>query len=222
MKSSKLIIVLLFALISIFVFSFKRIPDEDSRPRNDDVKYLVVHYTANLDDGADAEANAKYLKRMKNVGCHYAIDDKEIIQCVSEDSVAYAIGDRRWSGFIPKSWYKNKINNDNSISYEMCLGGGRDDSKIIDQTAHLIAAELIDRKFYIEIVDNGPIIPDLSRIVRHHDVSGKHCPRFNYNDSRWNSLKEEQSFSDFKKIVESHFYEILDERYNTDEDLIIF
>lgn len=213
----KLILLLLAIVISVLFFSFRRIPDEDTRPRRSDIKFIVVHYTANLDDGADAEANAKYLKRMKNVGCHYAIDDVEVIQCVSEDSVAYAIGDRRWSGFIPKSWYDKKINNDNSISYEMCLGGGRDDSKIIDVTARLIAEQLYNRKFYLQVNNDGPLIPDLSRVVRHHDVSGKHCPRFNYNDSRWNQKKEDISFSDFKKLVESHFYEIMDEKNQSTE-----
>lgn len=190
---------------------FKQILDRDTRKRKEPVEYIVVHYTANTNPGASAEMNARYLQKKRNAGCHYAVDDRETIQCVPESQVAYAVGDRKWFGFIPKPWHKGKIFNENSISYEMCLGGGRNDSLIIDKTAQFVAWQLFDKSLYHgeSVVINGKKYtrksPDLGRVVRHHDVSGKHCPRFFYKDSKWNQEKEDKAFYQFKLKVDAYF-----------------
>ena len=195
--------------------SFRQILDRNTRKRKDKIEYIVVHYTANLHPKADAEMNARYLQRTRNAGCHYAIDDDEIIQCVPENEVAFAVGDRKWLGFIPKPWLKGKVFNENSISYEMCLGGGRNDSLIIDITAQSVAWQVLNKGFFrYESVpvwnssDNRQVyvtrkVPDLGRIVRHHDVSGKQCPKFYYNDP-WNQAKENKAFYKFKLLVDKY------------------
>lgn len=212
-------ILLFLAVLSLLAgVSFRQILDKHTRVRRKNVEYIIIHYTANLHKGADAVANAKYLQKKEKAGCHYAIDDKEIVQCVPEDQVAYAVGDKKWFGFIPKPWYKNKIYNENSLSFEMCLGGGRNDSLILDKTAQSVAWQLYNRRFFrvdtVVTETNKYLrrIPDLGRVVRHHDVSGKHCPRFNYSDLDWNQRKEDASFRGFKNIVEQYFYKLSPDR----------
>lgn len=212
--------IVLFTVLITFLLgvSFRQIIDKHTRKRKKPVEYIVVHYTANLKKGADAVANAKYLQKTERAGCHYAIDDKEIVQCVPENEVAYAVGDKKWFGFIPKPWYKNKIYNENSLSFEMCLGGGRNDSLIIDKTAQSVAWQLYNRRFYsvdtitVDSVRYLRRVPDLGRVVRHHDISGKHCPRFNYNDTAWNQQKEDSAFRKFVKNTEFYFYKLSTDR----------
>lgn len=187
----KIKLILIFALLVPFglAVSFVKIMDRTVKKRRDKIEFLVIHYTANFNPGADARMNAMYLRNKRGAGTHYCIDDKEIIQCTDEGNVAYAVGDRKWFGFIPKPWLHNKIKNNNSLSFEMCLGGGRNDSLIIETTAQQIGWQLVNKGL------------DISRVVRHHDVSGKHCPRFYYTDEKWDQRKEDIAFNKFKERV---------------------
>lgn len=186
-------------ILTLFVtgVSFVQILDKTKKKRTRRIEYIVVHYTANLNPGANARMNAKYLQRKEGAGTHYCIDDQEIIQCTQEENVAYAIGDRFWAGFVPKRWFltdngSRKILNNNSLNFEMCLGGGRNDSLIIETTAANIGWQLVNKGL------------DLSRVVRHHDVTGKHCPKFIYNQS-WNQKKEDGQWWKFRQRVK--FYQ---------------
>lgn len=196
MKRLKIILLVVLPLLIILI-SFRQVWDKTDRKR-DEIEYIVIHYTANLDEGADAYANARYLQREERAGTHYCIDDKEIVQCTPEDKIAYAVGDKHWLGFIPKPWLKNKVKNKNSLNYEMCLGGSRNDSLIIETTAKAVAWQMVNKGFY-----NSNYELDLGRIVRHHDVTGKHCPKFFYKDE-WNQWKEDRQFWLFKKKVEDY------------------
>lgn len=192
-KRNKLKIGIMLLIPFLLTISFVKIMDRTVKKRSMPVQYLVVHWTANTASGADARANAYYLRNKKAAGTHYCIDDEEIVLCTDEDNVAYAVGGPLWRGFRPKFWLHGKILNNNSISFEMCLGGGRNDSIIIDQTAQLVGKRLVTYGL------------DMSRVVRHYDVNGKPCPRFCYNDPEWNLIREDSSFSEFKKIVEKYY-----------------
>ena len=188
----------------ISMISFRKILDNTKKQRNRSIEYIVIHYTANLGENADAEANAKYLQKKRQAGTHYCVDDTEILQCTEEHNVAYAVGDRHWFGFIPKPWLKSKILNNNSLSYEMCLGGGRNDSLILEMTAQSVGWQLINKGFY-----NSKYEVDLGRVVRHHDVTGKHCPKFSYINPKtgkpdvnyWDQKLEDGLFWKFKQRV---------------------
>lgn len=177
----------------LLIISFAKIMDRTVKKRSMPVQYLVVHWTANTSSGADARANAYYLRNKKTAGTHYCVDDEEIILCTDEENVAYAVGGPLWRGFRPKFWLVGKILNNNSISFEMCLGGGRNDSIIIDQTAQIVGKRLVTYGL------------DMSRVVRHYDVNGKPCPRFCYTDPEWNLAREDSAFAEFKKIVEDYY-----------------
>jgi N-acetylmuramoyl-L-alanine amidase CwlA len=223
MKNSKLLNkrfrwILLLSILLPFLgaVSFKQILDRTEKKRRKPIEYLVVHYTANISPTATAEMNAKYLRTKRQAGTHYCIDDKEIIQCTEEHNVAYAVGDRHWFGFFPKPWLKNKVYNNNSLSYEMCLGGGRNDSLIIETTAQQLGWQLVNKGFY-----NSKGEVDLGRVVRHHDVSGKYCPKFVYINPKtgqfdpnyWNQEAEDKAFWKFKQRVR-YYAEIHMKRLN--------
>lgn len=198
------ILPLLLIIPLVAGISFRRIMDKTVKKRKDRVEYLVIHYTANTNPGSDAEANAYYLKNKRKAGTHYCVDDQETVQCTDEENVAYAVGDKKWFGFIPKLWLKNKVTNNNSLNYEMCLGGGRNDTIIIETTAQQAGFQMVKYGFYDK---DG--IPDMCRVVRHHDVTGKYCPKFNYidpangkfNENYWDQAKEDASFWKFKLRV---------------------
>jgi len=185
------IAVLFVVLILPFALSvsFYKIMDKTVKKRRDRIEFLVVHYTANNNPGADARMNAIYLRNKEGAGTHYCIDDEEIVQCTDEKNVAYAVGDKKWWGFVPKPWLMNKIRNNNSLSFEMCLGGGRNDSLIVETTAQQLGWQLVNKGL------------DISRVVRHYDVSGKHCPKFFYAEKGWNQAKEDREFYLFKLKV---------------------
>lgn len=191
MKNLKTAFLLIIIPLLLSV-SFVKILDDTVKKRNRKIEYLVVHYTANLHKNADAVANAKYLQRKSHAGTHYCIDDAQTVQCTEERNVAYAIGDRKWAGFIPKFWLKDKITNNNSLNFEMCLGPSRNDSLIIDRTAQYIGWQLVNKGL------------DISHVVRHHDVSGKHCPKFNYQDE-WVQANEDRAWKDFLIIVDKYW-----------------
>lgn len=190
----KWIALLLILIPFLGAISFRKILDKTQKRRTMKIEYLIVHWTANTDPGASASANAYYLRNKKNAGTHYCIDDEEIYQCTEDHNVAYAVGGPLWRGFRPKFWLAGKILNNNSLSFEMCLGGGRNDSIIINQTSQLMGKKLVEYGL------------DPSRIVRHHDANGKPCPRFMYTTTdSWDQIKEDSAFMEFKKKVESYY-----------------
>lgn len=193
---------LLTIIVPVFILigsvSFVKVLDRTKIHRKKPIEYIIIHYTANNHEKASALMNAKYLQRTRRAGTHYCIDDSDddfgIIQCTEEHNVAYAIGDRTWKGFTPKPWLLNsngsrRVLNHNSLSYEMCLGGNRNDTLIIDRTAQQVGWQLVNKGL------------DISRVLRHHDVTGKHCPRFFYDDDQWNQTKEDSMFAAFKDKV---------------------
>jgi len=183
-----LIFLPIIALVSSVCFV--QILDKTQIKRKKPIEYIIVHYTANNSESADAKMNAIYLRNKHAAGTHYCVDDTDVIQCTKEDMVAYAIGDAYWKGFTPKPWLLNpngtrRVLNHNSLSYEMCLGGSRNDSIIIETTAQMVGWQLVNKGL------------DISRVLRHHDVTGKPCPKFFYDGLKWQQEKEDSMFNVF-------------------------
>lgn len=129
------------------------------------IKYLVYHYTANRGD--TARGNAKYFSRpqARIASAHYFVDDKEVIQSVSEDQIAYAVGGGIQSGHHP---LYGVVTNLNSISIEMCC-----------QPDGSIGAETIRRAQALGREICGRYYIDRAHVIRHYDVNGKLCPDAN-------------------------------------------
>ena len=146
---------------------------EKANKRN--IKYIVLHYTANKND--TARNNAIYFKNnVVNASAHYFVDNREIIQSVSDNDVAWHCGGKA---------YKHKYcRNINSIGVEMCTS--------YDSGKYYI--DLITLNNTIELVANlmkKYNIP-IENVIRHYDVTGKKCPLPFINGTQdFNKLKEE-------------------------------
>lgn len=142
-------------------------------------RYLVIHYTSNRGD--TAKNNADYFARealTSPASAHYFVDEAEIWASVPENCVAWHCG--------AKAYVHPTCRNTNSIGVEICMNAA-DGSVREGSITH--AAELVR-----ELMQRYQI--PVERVLRHHDVTGKHCPApMVENVARWNafldSLKEE-------------------------------
>lgn len=145
------------------------------------IKYIVIHYTAN--DGDTAEGNGNYFAN-NNVGAsaHYFVDDDSIVQSVPDNRVAWSVGGNKYPNTKGAAYY-GKCTNNNSISVELCdtkKNGVYDFTEAtLKNAADLV--RLLMKKY------NVPI----DRVIRHYDVNGKICPKpFVENEKAWNGFKE--------------------------------
>ena len=129
------------------------------------IRYLVYHYTANRTD--QAVSNANYFKNnVVKASAHYFVDSGSVYQSVPDLHTAYSVGGRKYTDCAATgggSLY-GKITNANSISIEMCSVNGSIPEATLENALSL-GKELMERYQ----------IP-LSRVYRHFDVNGKHCP----------------------------------------------
>lgn len=154
--------------------------NEYSRPGTElkKVKGIVVHYTGN--PGTTAMQNRSYFEglaasKITKASSHYIIGlSGEIIQCVPLNEIAYASNQR----------------NVDTISIECCIDNeeGKFNDKTYDALVELTA--WLVGEYHLTISD----------IMRHHDVSGKICPKyFVEHESAWEDFK-----IDVKKYIDTH------------------
>lgn len=151
------------------------------------IKWIVVHYTAN--DGDHDEGNANYFKRdLKAEGkavasAHYFADDDSITQSVPDDFVAYSVGGAKYPSCSQTGGgkYYGICTNANSISIEMCDtvrdGVAQATLKTMQNTVDLI----------LMLMDKYDI--DEDHVIRHFDITGKMCPSYLVNEKAWIDFK---------------------------------
>ena len=157
-----------------------------------DIRYIVIHYTAN--DGDSAEANGRYFQtRVTGTSAHYFVDNTEIVLSVPEESTAWAVGGKKYPSADSTGcgkWF-GKCTNKNSISIELCdtmRDGKYDFSEKTLANAALLCRELM-QKYHIP----------LENVIRHFDVVGKICPApFVEDAAAWEKFKERME----KEVVE--------------------
>lgn len=144
-------------------------------------KYIVIHYTGNKTD--KATSNGNYFKNEnRGSSAHYFVDDTTVVQVVSEDDTAWAVGRNYGSNNL-----FGKCTNSNSISIEMCSTDGRISNATYQNTVALVKSLM--KKYNI----------DAAHVVRHWDVCSKSCPGWtgwgaNGKDaSIWNQFKKDIS-----------------------------
>lgn len=154
------------------------------------IKYIVIHYTAN--DGDTDEANAKYFQEhIVNASAHYFVDDDSITQSVPDDYVAWSVGGNKYPNTKGASLYR-KCTNGNSISVELCdtkKNGKYDFTEATIKNA-IDLVKLLMKKYSIPI-DN---------IIRHYDVTGKICPA--------PFVEDKKAWMDFKERLDDEVIEI--------------
>ena len=142
----------------------------------------MYHYTGN--DGDTATANAAYYRdNIVQASAHYFVDDREIVQSVADEEIAWAVGGRKWKDCAQTGGgtLHGVVTNANSISIEMCgtLGdGSRRASETTLRNAAALGRRLMARYG----------IP-IERVVRHFDVTGKYCPAYLMDAAAWSEFK---------------------------------
>ena len=143
--------------------------------RNDSIKYIVIHYTAN--NGDTAKNNVDYFANNKNTNssAHYFVDENTTWQSVKDSDTAWHCG--------AKSYKHSSCRNDNSIGIELCSRKDGSGNYYFKDATVKNAAELTKS---LMAKYNIPS----SNVIRHYDVTGKVCPAPMVNDvSLWNEFK---------------------------------
>ena len=146
-----------------------------------DIKYIVIHYTAN--DGDTDEGNGNYFaNNIVGASAHYFVDDDSITRSVPDDYIAWAVGGNKYK-YTKGGTFYGKCTNANSISIEFC------DTKkngVYDFTEATMknAADLVKLLM-------GKYTVPVERVIRHYDVTGKVCPKpFVDDEKAWKEFKE--------------------------------
>ena len=143
------------------------------------IKYIVIHYTAN--DGDKAWNNANYFQNNPNLkaSAHYFVDDNYVYQSVPDTYVAYAVGGAKYTDCSRTGGGElyGYCNNTNSISIELC-DTNRNGEIYPTQATINRAVELTK-----ELMKKYGVPSD--RVIRHFDVNGKHCPSYWMDSIKW-------------------------------------
>ena len=146
------------------------------------IRYIVLHYTAN--DGDSGESNAKYFQKPnRNASAHYFVDDDSITQSVPDNFIAWSVGGKKYTDCEKTGGGKlyGTATNANSVSIEMCdtkKDGKLQAAEKTMKNAAALCMELME-KYHI----------DISRVIRHFDVNGKHCPAYFMDAAAWEEFK---------------------------------
>lgn len=143
--------------------------------RTQPVRYIVMHYTAN--NGDTAKNNCDYYHRVGGLqaSAHYFVDEHGVMQSVLEGDTAWHCGARAY-------WHP-ECRNGNSIGIEMCSRKRADGSYYIKPETVANAAALAK-----DIMQRYGI--DIDHVLRHYDVTGKHCPMPWVDDpAQWTAFK---------------------------------
>lgn len=146
--------------------------NEYSRPGTllDEIKGIVVHYTAN--PGTSAMQNRNYFEGLKDAhnvkaSSHFIIGlDGEIVQCIPCAEMSYASNSK----------------NSETISIECCHSDltGKFNTATYQSLVHLTA--WLCCEYHI----------DIDNVIRHYDVTGKNCPKYYVeHENKWKEFKED-------------------------------
>lgn len=171
------------------------------------IKYLVYHYTGN--DGDTARANATYYATATvKASAHYFVDDTEIIRSVPDVYTAWAVGGSKWSDCAQTGGGQlhGIVTNANSINIEMC--DTLKDGKLMASEATLKNAVELGKA----LMERYGI--PIGRVVRHFDVTGKHCPAYFMDNAAWESFKGKIAKVEESEDFSMHRYNDMDQIYS--------
>lgn len=137
------------------------------------IKYIVIHYTAN--NGDTAQGNGNYFAK-NNIGAsaHYFVDDNEIVQSVRDCYTAWHCGGAK---------YYCNCRNENSIGIELC-------SKRDSKGNYYFTDKTIEKAVTITKALMEKYSIPIENVIRHYDVTHKICPApFVNNITLWQNFK---------------------------------
>lgn len=154
-----------------------------SSRKTSEIKYIVIHYTAN--DGDSDEGNANYFANLleSKASAHYFVDDDSITQSVPDDYVAYSVGGSKYTDCAKTGGgtLYGIATNRNTLSIEMC-------DSIKDGTIKAQEATIINTIKLVRLKMKEYNI-DIDHVIRHFDVNGKHCPAYLMDEQAWAEYK---------------------------------
>lgn len=159
-----------------YQISYNRTP---MRRGKNEIKYIVIHDTANKKSGADALHHYYFFNSgNQNSSADYFVDDKSILKV--NDFYSY------YTWHCGDGNGKNGITNQNSIGVEICVNQDGNYKQAVANTVSLVK----------ELMTELEIAPD--HVVRHYDASGKNCPAAMQGNSwkQWNAFKEQLSVTE--------------------------
>jgi N-acetylmuramoyl-L-alanine amidase CwlA len=144
---------------------------DNNRPKRKlkELRGIVIHWTANVAKGANAQAHFKYFgNTYRGASAHYFVDSIQTVQLIPDDEVAWHVGDKiRTSNLPVRAKYvpKGGSPNDYFIGIEMCVNVDSDAQTVIDSTI-LLTSQLMMKYNLTK-----------DQVVRHFDLTGKDCPK---------------------------------------------
>lgn len=161
------------------------------------IKYIVLHYTGVNGDTAKNEVRFFATGNTRSAGAHFFVgQDGDVQQSIPMKYKAWSVGDTR-NG---RGAYYGRCTNSNSVSIEMCDQMNKDASAVqIEAVRKLIA--------YIQSQ-----CPNAKTIIRHYDVTTKHCPARYLDSAKWTRLKAAVTGGTYEappQAAESHSETIL-------------
>lgn len=135
----------------------KQIAYNHSNRSNMEIKYIVIHDTGNITNGANAISHYNYFNGGdRSSSADFFVDDSQVL-CVNDYYKYYT-----WHCGDGGGRYG--ISNVNSIGIEMCINSDGNRQKTIDRTVSLVRELMKELSIPVE------------RVVRHYDASRKKCP----------------------------------------------
>jgi N-acetylmuramoyl-L-alanine amidase CwlA len=143
------------------------------------LKKIIIHWTANKGKGANARANRNYFNNTTRAcSAHYIVDEKEIVQCVPDNEVAYHVGANAYMPEGKKIIEGVYSPNYFTIGIEICVNSDGDFNKTYQNTVDLVATLLKKHKLKIE------------DILTHNLITGKDCPKFMLKESELKKFRD--------------------------------
>lgn len=142
--------------------------------RPSDIRYLVIHFTAN--DGDSAKNNADYFAReAPGASAHFFVDEREIWQSVQEKDIAWHCGTRGM-------YFHPYCRNANSLGVELC-------SRKRGEKYYFTPETVKNAQQFVRSLMKRYGIPT-ENVVRHYDVTHKNCPApFVEDAGAWQEFK---------------------------------
>ena len=146
-------------------------PNEYSRPQRPIrlVKSVVLHWVEN--PGSSARANRNYFESRKDGmlgygSAHYIVDDREVIEAIPPEEMAYHVGAKWYSEFATE--FLGEYPNDCTLGVEMCHPdwSGKLSLETWQRTVRLVAELLLANALRAH------------HITTHHAITGKECPKW--------------------------------------------
>lgn len=157
-----------------------------TKGRIQEIKYIVLHYTAN--NGDTAKGNCNYFATSgRNASAHYFVDENNIYQSVADKDTAWSVGASRYVHSICR--------NNNSISIEMC-------SKKDLSGCYYIKDETVNNSVKLVKTLMEKYRVPIANVLRHYDVTGKKCPEpFVRDTSQWVAFKKKLEEEEMEKTA---------------------